>query len=85
MVKECNSKTPIFMGHGKNDPIVRFEYGRESARILREQLRLNVSWNAYDGLQHSVNEQELKDFSVWLGKVLSRWVVCGFRRELRVS
>ncbi|QSL64117.1 hypothetical protein MERGE_000272 [Pneumocystis wakefieldiae] len=78
MVKECNSKTPIFMGHGKNDPIVRFEYGRESARILREQLRLNVSWNAYDGLQHSVNEQELKDFSVWLGKVLSR-------RELRVS
>ncbi|EMR11445.1 hypothetical protein PNEG_00464 [Pneumocystis murina B123] len=70
MLTECNLNIPIFMGHGKNDPIVKFEYGQESARILAEQLKLNVNWKAYDGLQHSVNEHELKDFSVWLGNIL---------------
>ncbi|KTW30679.1 hypothetical protein T552_00392 [Pneumocystis carinii B80] len=70
MISESNLRTPIFMGHGRNDPIVKFEYGQESARILKEDLKLNVKWKEYDGLQHSVNENELKDFSVWLGSIL---------------
>jgi predicted esterase len=31
-----NKDTPIFMGHGDQDPVVRYELGIESQRILKE-------------------------------------------------
>ncbi|KTW32078.1 palmitoyl-(protein) hydrolase [Pneumocystis jirovecii RU7] len=70
MTSESNSKIPIFMAHGKSDPIVKFEYGKASASILRDQIKHNVDWKEYDGLQHSTNQHELKDLSIWLEKIL---------------
>jgi predicted esterase len=31
-----NKETPIFMGHGDSDPLVRPEWGRMSAQLLKE-------------------------------------------------
>lgn len=31
-----NKDTPIFMGHGNRDPIVKFEWGQMTAKVLGE-------------------------------------------------
>lgn len=31
-----NKETPIFMGHGDSDPLVRPEWGRMTAQLLKE-------------------------------------------------
>ena len=31
-----NEKTKIWMGHGDMDPLVKYEWGRETARLLKE-------------------------------------------------
>jgi predicted esterase len=31
-----NQETPIFMGHGDSDPLVRPDWGRMTAKVLRE-------------------------------------------------
>jgi predicted esterase len=31
-----NKDTPIFMGHGEADPLVKLEWGKETARLLQE-------------------------------------------------
>jgi predicted esterase len=41
-----NKDTPIFMGHGDQDPVVRYELGSESSRILKD-LGYNVDLNTY--------------------------------------
>ena len=35
-----NKETPIFMGHGDSDPLVKPEWGRMTAKLLREE-----GWN----------------------------------------
>ncbi|KAG5440240.1 hypothetical protein PCANB_001810 [Pneumocystis canis] len=70
MISDSNFKTPIFMAHGKLDPIVKFEYGKASASIMKDKIKLNVTWKEYDELQHSTNKQELTDLSLWIKKIL---------------
>ena len=31
-----NKDTPIFMGHGDQDPTVRYEWGQKTAKVLGE-------------------------------------------------
>jgi len=56
--------TPIFMAHGRNDPIVPFALGIASRDALT-RLGYAVEWHEYS-MQHSVCEQELRDLEVWL-------------------
>lgn len=50
---EFNKETPIFMGHGSADPVVRTELGKHSYTILKD-LGYNVSWSEYElVLRHS--------------------------------
>lgn len=35
-VESPNKETPVFMGHGDSDPLVRPEWGRMTATVLRE-------------------------------------------------
>ena len=41
-----NKNTPVFMGHGDQDPLVRYEWGRTTAQILGE-LGLKVDFRTY--------------------------------------
>jgi phospholipase/carboxylesterase len=53
---------PIFMAHGKFDPVLRMEWGRASADRLIE---------AGYPMAHAVCPQEIADISRWLSKVYS--------------
>ena len=56
--------TPIFMAHGRGDPVVPFELGIASRETLI-RLGYAVEWHEYS-MQHSVCEQELRDIEIWL-------------------
>lgn len=58
--------TPIFMAHGRNDPVVPYELGVASREALLA-LGYAVDWHEYS-MPHSVCEKELRDIETWLTK-----------------
>ena len=65
---EANKDTPIFLGHGRMDPVVPFERGTASRDAL-VALGHPVEWHDYP-MQHSVCEEEIEDTQAWLLKIL---------------
>jgi phospholipase/carboxylesterase len=63
---EQSKATPVFMAHGRSDPIVPYTLGIASRDGLLE-FGYAVEWHEY-AMQHSVCEEELRDFAAWLGK-----------------
>ncbi|QKX55272.1 uncharacterized protein TRUGW13939_02364 [Talaromyces rugulosus] len=45
-------QTPVFLGHGCEDPKVSVHLGEKMARLLADQMQMNVTWKAYEGLGH---------------------------------
>ncbi|RMZ16689.1 hypothetical protein D0860_00842 [Hortaea werneckii] len=60
-----NKDTGIFMGHGDSDPIVRYEWGQQTAAKLREW-GWKVDFRTYLGLVHSAAPQEIDDLEKYL-------------------
>lgn len=60
-----NKDTPIFMGHGTADELVKFEWGRQTAQALRD-LGHRVDFKVYQGLAHSADMNEMSDLEAWL-------------------
>ena len=61
--------TPIFMVHGRMDPVI--PVGRaEQSRDLLQQLGYNVEWHDYP-MQHSVCQEEVAHIGAWLKQVLA--------------
>ncbi|MBI5625917.1 MAG: carboxylesterase [Nitrosomonadales bacterium] len=60
--------TPVFMAHGRSDPVIPFTLGYASREALRE-FGYTVEWHEY-AMQHSVCEEELRDIEAWLTKQL---------------
>ncbi|RMY88149.1 hypothetical protein D0864_06702 [Hortaea werneckii] len=60
-----NKDTGIFMGHGDSDPIVRYEWGQQTAAKLREW-GWKVDFRTYPGLVHSAAPQEIDDLEKYL-------------------
>ncbi|CZT51194.1 related to lysophospholipase [Rhynchosporium secalis] len=62
-----NKETPVFMGHGDSDPVVKPEWGQMTAKILRE-----TGWKAdlkmYKGLGHSALPEEIDDVEKYLNE-----------------
>ncbi|HEX5687161.1 MAG TPA: dienelactone hydrolase family protein [Ideonella sp.] len=65
----ANQHTPIFMGHGRHDPIVPHAGGMASRDALRA-LGHEVEWHDYP-MEHSVCAEEIADLNRWLLKVLA--------------
>jgi phospholipase/carboxylesterase len=63
-LQEQTKATPIFMVHGRSDPIVPYALGVASRDALLK-FGYAVEWHEY-AMQHSVCEEELRDISVWL-------------------
>jgi len=61
--------TPIFMAHGRHDPIVPYALGTRSAEKLTG-LGYQVEWHEY-AMQHSVCMEEIEDIEAWLTRRLS--------------
>lgn len=60
-----NKDTPIFMGHGDADPLVRYDWGLKTAETLRD-MGWNVNFNTYAGLVHSAEPREMDDLEAFI-------------------
>lgn len=69
IASDANKKTPILMCHGDADPVVKPEYGFESADKL-QSMGYNVTRKVYPGLPHSANEEEIRDIAQFLQKTI---------------
>jgi phospholipase/carboxylesterase len=65
---EANRNIPIFMAHGESDPVIPFDFARES-RDLLEAAGYTLEWHEYIA-DHSVVMEELRDIEVWLRGVI---------------
>ena len=63
-----NRKTPIFMAHGTEDPVIAFEMAVRSRDILVEH-GYDVEWQEYP-MPHSVCLEEIRDIAAWLTRVV---------------
>lgn len=64
----ANRATPIFMCHGTVDPMLPYELGDASRRVL-EALGYRVEWRAYP-MQHQVCAEQIEEIGLWLRKTL---------------
>jgi len=65
----ANQATPIYLAHGRADPVIPF-IRAEQSRDLLKSLGYAVEWHEYP-MQHSVCQEEIDDISSWLKKVLA--------------
>ena len=54
----------LFLAHGRRDPVVAIDRGREGAKSL-ERAGYNPEWHEYD-MEHSVCASEISDIRHWL-------------------
>ncbi len=63
-ITAAGKRTPVFMGHGAQDPVVGIGLGQRSRELI-EQLGVPVAWHSYP-MQHSVCAEEIRDLGDWL-------------------
>ncbi|KZT06516.1 Phospholipase/carboxylesterase [Laetiporus sulphureus 93-53] len=81
MATPNNINTPIFWGHGEDDPLVEFDMGTRSVEFLKTELKIKtaepdepqkggITFRSYEDLPHSTSNEELHDLKEWLKKVM---------------
>lgn len=65
----ANRDVPIFMAHGRADPVVPYDLGKRASKLLKE-LNYPVQWQAY-ATEHTVCPDELQAVETWLQQVLT--------------
>jgi phospholipase/carboxylesterase len=63
-ITAAGKRTPVFMGHGSQDPVVAQGLGQRSREVI-EQLGVSVAWHSYP-MPHSVCAEEIGDLGDWL-------------------
>ena len=63
-LSDVNSTTPVFMGHGTQDPVVPYVLGQAAHAALLAG-RWPVEWHSYP-IPHSVSQPEIADIGRWL-------------------
>ena len=61
---EANSATPVFVGHGTQDPMVPFALGQATVAALQGG-KWPLKWHDYP-IPHSVSQEEIADVGQWL-------------------
>ena len=57
-------QTPLFLAHGRADPVVAYAWGESTARGL-QQRGYAVEWRSYP-MGHEVSAEEIGDLARWL-------------------
>ncbi|EXI67840.1 MAG: Carboxylesterase 2 [Candidatus Accumulibacter adjunctus] len=65
----ANGDVPIFMAHGRADPVIPYDLGKQSAKLLQAR-GYPLQWRGY-ATAHSVCLEELEDIGGWLNQVLA--------------
>jgi phospholipase/carboxylesterase len=60
---------PIFMAHGRSDPVIPYDFGRASAEELLQRGYV-LEWRSYD-MPHAVCPEEIRDIEQWLTRRLA--------------
>lgn len=60
-----NKETPIFMGHGDVDPLVKTAWGKQTAETLKKW-GWTVDLKLYPGLAHSADPNEIDDLEAYI-------------------
>ena len=66
---DANALTPIFLAHGRRDPVVGLDRGTASRDALAV-LGYTVEWHDYP-MEHSVCAEEVADLQRFLQRVLT--------------
>ncbi len=61
---KANSRTPVFIGHGTQDPVVPFPLGQAVVSALQAG-SWPVEWHSYP-IPHSVSQPEIADIGRWM-------------------
>jgi len=64
----ANHETPIFLAHGRDDPVVPIDRA-EKSRDMLQALGYRIEWHEYR-MPHSVCAEEIEDIGAWLKRVL---------------
>jgi phospholipase/carboxylesterase len=67
--KDANALTPIFLAHGKRDPVIDIARASSSRDALK-QLGYGIEWHEYP-MEHSVSAEEVADLQRFLIRALS--------------
>ena len=67
VLSEKNRETPLFMGHGMKDSLVRCEYGEMTSNVLTRQ---DLTFQTYRGIGHETCTTELQHVRTFLLRVL---------------
>ena len=59
---------PIFLGHGRSDPVVPYVLGQKAKDTLVER-GYPVEWHSY-AMEHSVSMEEIQDIGRWIASRL---------------
>ena len=62
--QQANINTPLFMGHGTQDPMVPYTLGKTSSKTLIKA-GYQVDWHEYP-IQHGVSMDEIMDIKQWI-------------------
>ena len=65
----ANQQTPIFLAHGTEDPVVQFDRGQSTERLLSSH-GYAVEWHTYP-MPHSVCPEEVHDIAQFLRVLLT--------------
>ncbi len=65
----ANRDTPVFLAHGRFDPMVTLQRG-EATRDALQALGQPLQWHTYP-MEHSVCAEEIADLNAWLLQVLA--------------
>jgi len=61
---QANAETPVFIGHGTQDPVVPYFLGQEVRSALQSG-SWPVEWHTYP-IPHSVSQPEIEDIGRWM-------------------
>jgi len=64
----ANHETPIFMAHGRFDPVIPLSLGKRSKDFLSES-GFPVEWHEYP-MEHAVHPDEIRDLGNWLKNLI---------------
>jgi phospholipase/carboxylesterase len=65
----ANHDTPIFLAHGRDDPVIPIDRA-EKSRDMLQALGYHIEWHEYM-MPHSVCEEEIDDIGRWFKRVLA--------------
>ena len=66
-----NKDTPVFHGHGNQDPIIPIQYGSDAKKFFEKYFHLSdYDFKSYRGMAHSTSLEEMQDLVQFLSKAL---------------